>query len=84
MRDEDIDRIVLDLLRRIAPEAPLDGLQAQRSFRDQFEFDSVDLLNFVLHLEKQTGTRISEIDYPKLSSLQGCRAYFRDLQARFV
>ena len=80
MRDEEIDRIVYDLLRRIAPEAAMDGLQAHISFRDQFEFDSVDFLNFVLQLEKQTGTRISELDYPMLSSLQGCRAYLRDSQ----
>ena len=77
MKIEDIDRIVLDLLKRIAPEARLDGLQAHLTFRDQFEFDSVDFLNFILHLEKQTGARISEIDYPRLSSLKGCRAYFR-------
>ncbi len=79
MRDEEIDRIVLNLLSRIAPEAPLDCLQAHLSFRDQFEFDSVDFLNFVLQLEEQTGTRISELDYPGLSSLQGCRAYLRPL-----
>ena len=78
MRDEDIDRIVLDLLRQIAPEAPLDSLESHLSFRDQFEFDSVDFLNFILKLEKETGGRISELDYPRLSSLHGCRAYLKD------
>ena len=78
MRDEDIDRIVLDLLRQIAPEAPLDSLESRLSFRDQFDFDSVDFLNFILKLEKETDSSISELDYPKLSSLQGCRAYFKD------
>ncbi|MCB2145386.1 MAG: acyl carrier protein [Deltaproteobacteria bacterium] len=78
MRDEDIDRIVLEMLRQIAPEAPLDSLESHLSFRDQFEFDSVDFLNFILRLEKETNSRISELDYPKLSSLHGCRAYFRE------
>ena len=78
MRDEDIDRIVLDLLRQIAPEAPLYSLESRLSFRDQFDFDSVDFLNFILKLEKETDSRISELDYPKLSSLQGCRAYLKD------
>ncbi|WP_319409205.1 acyl carrier protein [uncultured Desulfosarcina sp.] len=78
MRDEDIDRIVLDLLRQIAPEAPLDSLESHRLFRDQFEFDSVDFLNFILKLEKETGGRISELDYPRLSSLHGCRTYLGD------
>ncbi len=78
MRDEDIDRIVLDLLRQIAPEAPLESLQPHASFRDQFQFDSVDFLNFILKLEKETGGRISELDYPRLSSLHGCRGYFKN------
>jgi acyl carrier protein len=76
MQHEAIDRIVLDLLRQVAPEAPLDNLDAQLPFRDQFEFDSVDFLNFVLKLENETGCKISELDYPRLASLQGCRAYF--------
>jgi acyl carrier protein len=78
MREEEIDRIVRELLLQVAPEAPLDSLRAHLPFRDQFEFDSVDYLNFILRLEKETGVRISELDYPRLASLQGCRAYFRD------
>jgi acyl carrier protein len=75
MRQADIDRIVLELLGQIAPEAPLDALQSGVPFRNQFEFDSVDFLNFVLKLEKATGARIPELDYPELASLEGCRAY---------
>jgi acyl carrier protein len=76
--DEDIDRIVLDLLRQIAPEAPLESLQPHAPFRDQFQFDSVDFLNFILKLEKVMGGKISELDYPRLSSLHGCRGYFKN------
>jgi len=82
MREADIDRIVLDLLRQIAPEAPVDSLQPHVPFRNQFEFDSVDFLNFVLKLEKATGAGISELDYPGLSSLDGCRAFFKDSPVR--
>jgi acyl carrier protein len=75
MQTTDIDRIVLDLLAQVAPEAPLDSLATDRPFRDQFTFDSVDFLSFILKLEEKTGKRISELDYPGLSSLDGCRAY---------
>jgi len=75
MREEKIDRIVLELLAQIAPEAPLDRLDARLPFRDQFAFDSVDFLNFMLKLEEKTGVRISELDYPALASLAGCRVY---------
>jgi acyl carrier protein len=80
MREEAFDRIVLDLLVQVAPEAQLESLQGHLPFRDQFEFDSVDYLNFILKLEKETGVKISELDYPRLASLHGCRAYFKDSQ----
>jgi acyl carrier protein len=75
MQNEEIDRIVLELLGQVAPEAPLDNLDTQRPFRDQFAFDSVDFLNFILKLEEKTGVKIPELDYPALSSLEGCRSY---------
>jgi acyl carrier protein len=75
MREEEIDRMVLELLAQVAPEAHLDRLKAQLPFRDQFAFDSVDYLTFILKLEEKTGLNISELDYPALSSLAGCRVY---------
>ena len=77
MRQEEIDRIVLELLGQVAPEAALENLQADLPFRDQFTFDSVDFLGFVLKLEEKTGNRISELDYPALGSLDGCRTYLQ-------
>ena len=46
-----------------------------QSFREQFEFDSVDYLNFVLALEKRLEIRIPKIEYPRLASLDGCIGY---------
>jgi acyl carrier protein len=68
---------VLEVLRKIAPEADIGSLDPQRSFHDQFGIDSVDYLNFVIGLEEKLGLRIAEIDYPKLSSLRGCLAYLQ-------
>jgi acyl carrier protein len=73
-RDE-IQAITLEILGQIAPDADLDILDAAQSFRDQFEFDSVDYLNFVLALEKRLEIRIPEIEYPRLASLDGCIGY---------
>ena len=75
MQVTEIDRIVLDILCQVAPEASVGSLRPHLPFRDQFAFDSVDFLNFVLKLEERTGCRIEELDYPTLSSLDGCRAY---------
>jgi acyl carrier protein len=52
-----------------------------QSFREQFEFDSVDYLNFVLALEKRLEIRIPEIECQRQVSLVGCISY-PDSEAR--
>ena len=81
MNREEIKTTALDVLMEIAPEVEAERLEPGVSFRDQFEFDSVDYLNFVLTLEKHLGIKIPEIDYPLLSSLDGCLSY---LEPRLV
>ena len=75
MSSEEIATQTLAVLLEIAPEVDPAELNPDRNFRDQYEIDSVDFLNFVLALEKKMGVKIAEIDYPKLSSLNGCSHY---------
>jgi len=78
MTKDDIRSITLEVLGQIAPDADLNNLDPAKSFRDQFEFDSVDYLNFVLTLEKRLEIKIPEIECPRLASLDGCIAYLAD------
>ncbi len=66
---------ILERLRQIAPEADLDAIQPDLRFRDQFEFDSVDFLNFALALQEHFGLIIPEEDFPSLATLNGCLSY---------
>lgn len=75
MDQDALTRLITDSLMGVAPEVDPSALDPEVSFRDQFEIDSVDYLNFVLRLEKALGLRIPEVDYPKLSSLKGCLSY---------
>jgi acyl carrier protein len=78
--DQDQERLaqlVIDSLSAVAPEINPDALDPNATFRDQFEIDSVDYLNFVIGLEKRLGRRIPETDFPQLSSLAGCLRYLR-------
>ncbi len=75
MNSEQIRKTVLEVMRQVVPEMEPATLDARVSFRDQFEIDSVDYLNFVLALEQRLEMRIPEVDYPRLSSLDGCVAY---------
>jgi len=71
------NQITVSILR-VAPEAEIDTLDPDISFRDQIEIDSVDFLQFVLDLEKKLGISIPDVDYPKLSSLNGCLSYIEN------
>jgi acyl carrier protein len=72
---DSVSEIVLDTLGRIAPDVDAATLDPGLAFRDQFEIDSVDFLNFVIGLEKRLNQRIPEADFPRLSSLNGCLDY---------
>jgi acyl carrier protein len=76
MNEQEIRDAVFQALKKIAPEADLESFDASVRFRDQMEFDSVDCLNLINRLEKATGTKVPESEYPGLSSLNGIVAYF--------
>jgi acyl carrier protein len=74
---------VLEALLDVAPDVDAGALDAARPFRDQFDFDSMDQLNFVVALHKRLGVDVPESDYPQLGTLAGCVDYLaRALGAR--
>lgn len=75
MDKDKLTALIIETLIAVAPDVDPGALDPDASFRDQFEIDSVDFLNFVLQLEKALGIRVPEMDYPKLSGLKGCLIY---------
>ena len=75
MTTDDIKRVVIDALTRIAPEIDPASIQPGVSFRDQLDLDSMDFLNFVLALHDRLGVDIPEGDYSLLHTLDGAVAY---------
>ena len=69
MTKEEIRSTVLRILGEIAPEADLNQLKPDVSFRDQLDIDSMDFLNFVIALDEELHVSIPESEYAKLSSL---------------
>ncbi len=62
-------QMIKDVLREVAPDADPDALPEDADIRDSLELDSLDFLNFVEALSKQSGRRIDEDDYPHLATL---------------
>ncbi len=72
---ESLRTTVLNALVAVAPDVDPGALDPATPFRDQFDFDSMDHLNFVIGLHRTLGVDVPETDYPQLSSLDGCVRY---------
>jgi acyl carrier protein len=77
MEREQIARRVLELLTGIAPDVEAASVVPGIDFRDQFDFDSMDTLNFAIALNREFGVEVPEADYARLASLDKCVEYLQ-------
>jgi len=75
MNREDLAKRILDLLTEIAPDVDASSVIPGIDFRDQFDFDSMDTLNFAIALHRELGVEVPETEYSQLASLDKCVAY---------
>ena len=75
MNRDELSQRVLALLTEVAPDVDPADVIPGVAFRDQFDFDSMDTLNFAIALHRELGVEVPEADYGQLSSLEKCVAY---------
>lgn len=75
MNEEQLREALIQIIRQVAPEGDFENLNPNQRFRDQFDFDSVDYLNFALALQERFKIAIPEEDFPALGTLDGCVRY---------
>ena len=78
MKREGLAAKVLALVTEIAPDVDPASVIAGVDFRDQFDFDSMDTLNFAIALHRELGVEVPEVEYSRLASLDKCVAYLAD------
>jgi acyl carrier protein len=77
-QDEALLKTVISVLTEVAPEVDeevLADLDHGADLRDELDIDSMDLLNFMIGLHRETGVEIPEADYPQLVSIAGAVRY---------
>ncbi|MEX2240457.1 MAG: acyl carrier protein [Burkholderiales bacterium] len=79
MDAEEIRKIVLAELKRIAPE--LEDVAPAKPLRDQVDLDSMDWLNFLVALNERLRIEIPEADYRKLGTLEQIVDYLANKSA---
>jgi acyl carrier protein len=77
MTDEELKTVILDTMTEIAPEIDAATVDPSANFREQFDFDSMDFLNFVIALHERLNVEIPEADYRELISVDGAVNYLR-------
>jgi acyl carrier protein len=80
MTTEEIRNTILRILGEIAPEIDLADVKPDVDFRDQFDLDSMDLLNFVVAVDQELGVEIPESEYARLSTLDKLAGYVATLK----
>ena len=75
MTDIDVRKVVQEELNNIAPEVDIATVDPKADLREAIDIDSMDFLNFITAVHHRLAIDITEIDYPKLVTLDGAYAY---------
>jgi acyl carrier protein len=75
MTREAIRDAVVKALTSVAPEIDSSSLGPDEAFRQEFDLDSMDFLNFVLAVDDRLGVAVPEADYSRLATFDGVVAY---------
>lgn len=72
---DDAYTLLTRLLGQIAPNVDLAGIDRSELLQDAANLDSVDFVNLVAGLYRETGIDVPERDYPRLASVEGFTDY---------
>jgi acyl carrier protein len=75
MSASSIEQQVLAVFLEVAPDVDATALKRDVAFRDQFDFESMDTLNFAIGLHEQFGIEVPETQYRELASLAKATAF---------
>jgi acyl carrier protein len=69
MTKQEIRDTIVSCLCEVAPEIDPATVKDDVSFRDQFDVDSMDLLNFIIAMHEQLHVDIPESEYGRLGTV---------------
>ena len=75
MNQDEITKIIFQLLKKIAPETEPSALLPEENIREALNIDSFDSLQFLVSLDEKLGIEIPEQDYGKTNTLKNLVEY---------
>ena len=83
--EQQVGKIILDIIAIVAPDADLSNVKPNVGLRDQLDMDSMDFLDIVMELRKRYKVEVPKEEYTKLATLSSCVEYLTPkLQAAAV
>ena len=76
MKKEEIEKIILDILKQIAPDTEPSELALDENIKETLGIDSFDFLRFIITLDEKLNCEIPEEDYGKITTLNLLINYF--------
>jgi acyl carrier protein len=78
MAEATLRETVLNVLSEVAPEIDTSDVDPTEDVREQFDLDSMDVLNLAIGLFQATGVEVPERDYPRIVTVDGCIRYLHE------
>jgi acyl carrier protein len=78
MTKEEIRKIIIDEIYRIAPEYEGEAIPEKENLQAALEIDSYDFLNLLTALYEKLGVEVPESDYGKVDTLEHMVDYFAE------
>jgi len=75
MNKEETEKIIFQLLKKIAPETEPSKLSPNENIRESLGIDSYDFLQFIVALNDKLKIEIPEEDYGKITSFNSLTDY---------
>jgi acyl carrier protein len=75
MTREEVTRIIVEALTRVAPDTEPAKIAPDADLREALDIDSVDFLNFVIALHERLGVDIPEREYAGLATIGSAADY---------
>lgn len=83
MNEEEIKKLIYQLLKQIAPDTEPSALQPDENIRETLNLDSFDSLQFIVALNEKSGVEIPEQDYGKITTLKALVSYMMDKMIQY-
>lgn len=78
MNESDIQKTIIELLKRIAPDTQPGTLKPDDNIRTTLEIDSFDYLQFIVALDEHFSIDTPEEDYGKIETISSLTKYLQE------